>query len=478
MRLALLLEPNDAAALSRLTLDGAPRRERTRARILRIDWYDDGRFSLAARGQALVAEARQWRLESLDPASEAPSPSGATMAALGVSLPQSVGAVATLAGRRTAMQFETKHGAVGINLYHGALRAGSTTQPVCRAELEGAEAAVEHAALAIITRTRATLAARGLGEDALRIAGAVLPAPGRGPATVPGEPGVSVADAFSRIVLLLTLTLLQWAPEAITQPERPVPVHQMRVAVRRARSAVAIFRTALACPAVEGFDAGLRALGKALAPARDWDVFATETLPAVAAAFPDDARLTRLQRAAERQRQDHHAALAEYLRGPAFRTLTLQAMLIAIGQHWRDGLAAPAPGDHGLRGFADAVMRKRWKRLLSAGDGLEDHPVEALHDLRLRAKRARYAAEMFAPLYPTKAVARHIRRLARLQEELGVLNDRVVAAALLQALPGGAGRHDFAAGVVLGFSAASAVPARKRIQKAWQKCRRGDDFWH
>ncbi|MCA1978290.1 MAG: CHAD domain-containing protein, partial [Thiobacillus sp.] len=83
-------------------------------------------------------------------------------------------------------------------------------------------------------------------------------------------------------------------PAAAQGEVRPVPpeddieyVHQARVALRRLRAALRLYRREFALP--PELLAGLRTLAGALGPARDWDVLCTETLPAIAPYFDDAA---------------------------------------------------------------------------------------------------------------------------------------------------------------------------------------------
>ena len=134
-----------------------------------------------------------------------------------------------------------------------------------------------------------------------------------------------------------------------------------------------------------------------------------------------------------------------------------------------------------LRGISGAhwptqspVLRQRWKKLLNTGKHLEDLDDPGLHDFRLKAKRLRYAAEFFAPLFPEKSTARFLRRLARLQACLGHFNDTAVATTLLREF---SPRPSHAAGLVLGFTAARGAHVRPEIAHAWARCRRRDPFW-
>jgi triphosphatase len=123
------------------------------------------------------------------------------------------------------------------------------------------------------------------------------------------------------------------------------------------------------------------------------------------------------------------------------------------------------------------VLQHRWKRLLSAGKRIEELDVPSLHGVRLRAKRARYAAEMFLALHHGKAPQRFIRRLSVLQQRLGVLNDGAVATHLLAELGGPGGRHAYATGIVVGFLAARAAKIRPRIVRAFERFRRQPGYW-
>ena len=76
---------------------------------------------------------------------------------------------------------------------------------------------------------------------------------------------------------------------------------------------------------------------------------------------------------------------------------------------------------------------------------------------------------------PASQTHRFIRRLGRLQDRLGTLNDATVAASLLGELSGG--NHAFAIGLVLGFVGAHSARTRKRIDQAWLKFHSLEPFW-
>jgi CHAD domain-containing protein len=290
------------------------------------------------------------------------------------------------------------------------------------------------------------------------------------------EPGV----AFALMVGHLADVILYWAPRAAAG-DGTEPVHQMRVALRRLRAGLSVFRRAVGGPSVDAVAAEARHLAALLGPARDWDVFCAETGAAVVDAFAEDRAVARLLAAAERRRRDAYKDLTAFLDSAAFRGLGIRLAALACGTAWQAELT---PEQHeilsgDLAGFAAHVLGRRLKRLLQTGEDIASLDVAALHRVRLDGKRLRYAAEMFAPLFERRDTRRYLRRLTALQERLGTLNDGAVASTLMAELVGarpGAERA-FAAGVVRGFVAAKGGAAREEIVDAWKKFRRLEPFW-
>jgi triphosphatase len=321
--------------------------------------------------------------------------------------------------------------------------------------------------LALAETLRLTVPEQSLAAEALNLADGTPAIPRRRGA--PSLSDVPVQAAFGHIIGHLADVMVHLAPLVADADSGPDPVHQMRVAVRRSRSAFSVFPPALDPTSVARATVGLKHLGQMLGPARDWDVFMTETAPPIEATLADHAALHPLLRAGTRRRQVARRALSEFLTGPAFRLLILELAWLAAAEA-PESDSVPPP----LTEFAAAVLRKRWKKVLSVGKALEGLDTQALHGLRLKAKRLRYAAEFFAPLFPEKAAARFIRRLAVLQEHLGLFNDTTVAEGLLRDL---SAKPGYAAGLVLGFTAARGVRARPKITAAWARFRRRDPFW-
>ena len=301
MTLELDLPADAASRLTRLPAVARMKTGRSRTRKVTIVWHDSPARDLSAGGLALAEQHGAWRLERIRPGPE-PWPPGApppalaestSLPGLGQPLPQPLLPAVAFEGRALDLSLAADEGPVLLTLLRGTLRTIGREQPACRLFLSGAEPAVLLLALALAGKSGASVTRASLAAEALAMAIGALPSVRRHGAPTISE-AASVADAFGEAVGHLADVILQLAPAAAEGTNGPDTVHHMRVAVRRLRSALAVFRRAVACPAVEAAEAGLKALGARLGPTRDWDVFATETGPRAAAAFPGDKRLERL----------------------------------------------------------------------------------------------------------------------------------------------------------------------------------------
>jgi triphosphatase len=113
-------------------------------------------------------------------------------------------------------------------------------------------------------------------------------------------------------------------------------VHQTRVAIRRLRSVLRVFRAATDCAALRAFDAGLREAVAVLGPARDWDVF--QGGMARRSRTPSTRnRASAFRRAAEARRAEAYRAVAAMLAGPGWRLLLVEGIALLLARPWREG---------------------------------------------------------------------------------------------------------------------------------------------
>ncbi len=365
-----------------------------------------------------------------------------------------------------------------IEVLEGTVGWARRKRPACRVTLTGDETQILTLAATLADSLHLAVPTASLAAEARAVATGGTPPPRHhGSPALPS--GLTVAAAFGCVLRQLADVILFNAPLAASGRNGPDPVHEMRVAVRRLRSTMALFRPAVGCPAVDAASASLKVLADRLAPARDWDVFVAETAVTVAEALPDDTSLRRLRAAAERRRRQAYAALRDWLQSPEFRRLGITLAGLAGGTAWRAALDQTQQETlaRDLEHFARHALARRLRRLTAAGAAIEHLDTDALHAIRLRAKRMRYAAEVLAPLYPGKTTRRFLRRLMQLQDRLGHLNDGSVANMLLAQLGTTSGPRAHAAGLVRGFLAARNSDTRSHIARAWNRFHRLDPFW-
>lgn len=448
-------------------------------------WRDTSTAALASRGEALCESQGHWRLERLHPGPAAwpamtPAPvlaHGDSPEACGIEDPAGLGTSAGFRGQRRAFAVTGLDGAdpalesVALTVTDGQVHGVSATRPVCRIRLDGDASELRGVALHLAASLPVAVPRAGLAAEALAAARGQVPPPRHLGAPML-QPDLPLSDSIATIIGQLLDVMLHWSGPAAAG-KTPVPVHQMRVATRRLRSALSIFKRVAACPEVEPLSAALRDTAAQLGAARDWDVFLEGTGERIHKSFPGDPSVRAVLSAARRQRALAYVALRAHLSSTAFRELQVALGCAAALRPWE------AVGDsvlhHNTAPFASAVLSHRLRKVRRAGRGLHDLPVEALHELRKDCKRLRYAAEFFQPLFPHKAARRFVQALSVLQEELGMLNDGAVASGLMAHL--GRPSRSYAAGLVVGFANAGVTDRRVSIAAAWKKFKRQEPFW-
>ena len=255
-------------------------------------------------------------------------------------------------------------------------------------------------------------------------------------------------------------------------------LHQMRIGVRRLRSLIRLTRGANLSELPEPLAEELRWLAVCLGPARDWDVFVDEVLPPIARSFHARRELTSIRIRAARRRSQQRASAQAAVASPRFLRL-----LLALGGFFaslNDAAAPPAVSPPALA-FATTLLGQRDRKLRKLGKGLAAATVIERHEVRIAAKKLRYAAEFFAPLFADRRARAYVRSLSRLQSTLGVLNDVATAERLLAELAPpettSAPRVAYAAGLARGWMAALQAGGIDAIDKAWRIFAKRKPFW-
>lgn len=246
-------------------------------------------------------------------------------------------------------------------------------------------------------------------------------------------------------------------------------LHQMRIGLRRLDAALTLFGDAVWVPSDIERETGW--LMNQLGPVRDWDVLMESTLPRVSSAVSQPESLAGVHKALQQKAVVLHRQAGGAVASDRFSQL-IANLDSWIGQRgWRQGLAPKARmrlKAH-VGQFASGLLDKENGRLLKRGSKLKGAGVRARHRVRIAAKRARYATEFFAALYPEKQVRPYVRALSTLQDYLGWLNDAAVAERLLGELSDADDGLREGAALVRGYLAADGEQSEPKMRKLWKK---------
>lgn len=387
-------------------------------------------------------------------------------------------AVFTTEFRRTTWALQWDNGdALELALDQGAVKSGGKTAPLCEIELElkqGDPARLFQTALELQQTIPLRLENVNKADRGYRLSQAATP-PVVKAAALDLKPEMSVKQAFQAIAWNC---ISHWTAnqEGALLGNNPENIHQLRVALRRLRSLLPQFKAAIPRESYAAIADELKWLANALGPARNWDVFVTQTLPPILGQFPADQGLKALYQAAGKAqaaaRNDAYLALRSQRYDRML--LSLGTWLMADGWHvhvsdeQKQRLEAP------ILELAQRALTRCHRTVHLHGAALLAMPAEERHEVRIAVKKLRYATEFFASLFPDKAARGYIQALAVLQDELGVLNDAATTESLLQHL---AAPDAAALGTVSGWCARGVAVHLLSMDAAWQKYYRCRPFW-
>lgn len=267
-----------------------------------------------------------------------------------------------------------------------------------------------------------------------------------------------------------------WLPQP-GQTIGPSEIHQLRITLRHLRVVLRLFDDALR-KECRPLRRELGWLGRRLGEVRDLDVHA-DVLRALRQSDPQHTTaLERLEARNEAARATARARLSRTFESARF--VKLRAALADFVSQDLETASSAAVSSRPIVERISKNIRKSTRRLRKLGAGIDaDSPPQALHRVRIRAKRLRYELEFFSDLFPELEPL--MRAARRLQNVLGDYNDDCVAAARLrkQANERSRGTLDPAAFEALIASLdAMAAEERGRFDSAWKRFERATSKVH
>lgn len=366
--------------------------------------------------------------------------------------------------QRSRWMIEQNGAQLEVALDSGEVIAGDRRSPFCELEIEckrGSSADIFDLACALDEHVPVRIGVISKAGRGYRLTGPLQRGPYKAVPVLLDET-MTAAEAFQRIVRECVRQFRMNEPQVVSARD-PDALHQARVALRRLRSALLLFRPMLRDKRSKGIARELRWLVGQLGPARDIDVLLAHAGDSAVAAKLSDAR------------KAAYDSIATALDTRRARLLMLALSEWAAAGEWIDRprnarlIATP------VRQFAATAIAKRISKLgkqAHAVTGQDDH---ARHEVRKAAKKLRYGVEFFAELYRTDEAredyAHFLKALESLQDNLGLLNDVAMIPQLLD---------------TIGIDPAEAAPLLptvdrdrliKKARKRFRKLMRGRPFW-
>jgi CHAD domain-containing protein len=240
-------------------------------------------------------------------------------------------------------------------------------------------------------------------------------------------------------------------------------VHDLRVAMRRARTALRLTRDLFDREWVDRLRGELRWAAGELGPARDLDVLLDglrrDREELGLDAEPIVKKLERERRAARRR-------VAATLDSERYLSL-LDELRVAVDH----------PPVHELDLSLERVADKAFRRLRRSVAALGPNPSDdAVHRLRIDGKRARYAAELARPVAPKRS-DRFVKAAKKFQDVVGAHQDAVVAERRIRVFAESP-EAAFGAGRLVERQRRRRTDAREALPRVWRRLeRRGRKAW-
>ena len=380
---------------------------------------------------------------------------------------------------RWACAFPFRRSVIELSVDLGQARLaanGGAAAPLAEAELElvsGEAADLFAAAGLFLMNAPLRLHARSKLDTAKIAAGRESLVPGRLSLSVAAED--AAGDVLRRALIAVAERIITIQP-AILETREPEGVHQMRVELRRLRAIERVFRRALPCDRLRGLAERAKMTASALGPARDWDVFIDETLPAAARCDYAPGGFARLKANAHVKRAEGWSCAVAHVGDEAFARFTLDLLEAAHMEPWRG--AGEGALERPAAAFAAKALDRTWRKTCKVAETVDLDNLAARHPLRIALKKQRYAVQLFRGLYPKETRKPYMAAMSALQDAFGTVNDAVVAQGLANEAADGGGEDAMrAAGFICGFHAARAEAAAKEIDAAWAAFAAMTPFW-
>lgn len=379
--------------------------------------------------------------------------------------------------QRTTRSIKVKDSEIELALDDGEVRAGNERQDLREAELELKAGSAEGLLLAaekLLARNELKLGLRSKAERGYRLVlgkndNSTEPEKAR-PARISRKDSSrkalsSILDSAVRQVLVNR--------RAVLETNDPEAAHQLRIGLRRLRSALRVLRPVVDSSSLRAFERSARNIGRHVGKLRDADVLISGIHAPVEAVATDKTGFADLHQALVRDREAKRDDVRQVLSASQWTKLQLYLTL------WPRTLDDIKGLNKSITKLARRVLTKAWKKPAKLGRHLDSLDSAQRHEMRKSLKKLRYQAEFMAPLFDKREGKQFIHQLKALQDVFGYINDVRMAPRLIEIQQERQAGSDAAraASYAVGHHGAEAAHVWRRAGKAWRKLECSPRFW-
>lgn len=258
--------------------------------------------------------------------------------------------------------------------------------------------------------------------------------------------------------------------------------HQLRIGLRRLRSSLQVFKGTTGSPTATHLAREAAWLGQEVGRLRDLDVIVHDLVLPAGIAQPGETGFAALASVLEENCRFIREELRSTLRSQKVHVFLFDLMCFIETGGWLmpENAGQPAKPAVAIRKTAGTALNKRWAKARKRARHLARLSIAERHELRKEIKKLRYAVEFLGPLYPDRKLKPFLKRLKKLQDVFGDMNDAaMVKTELLHGAMSGTDTTDIqrAIGWLIGASTARAELDLQHAQDLWKSLRNTPVFW-
>ena len=327
--------------------------------------------------------------------------------------------------QRTTRNIKVQDSEIEFAIDNGEVRAGNERQDLREAELELKAGSAEGLLLTaekLLAGHELKLSSRSKAERGYRL---VLGKKDNSTEPEKARPAcVSRKDSSRKALssmLESAVRQVQVNRRAVLESDDPEAAHQLRIGLRRLRSALWALRPFVDRSSLRAFEQSARDIGRHVGKLRDTDVLISGVHAPAEAAVADKAGFAELHQALMRNREAERDDVRRVLSGSQWSKLQFYLTL------WPRTLVDIDGANKSITKHARNVLAKAWKKPAKLGRHLDSLDSAQRHEMRKALKKLRYQAEFMAPLFDERDGKQFIRQLKALQDVFGYVNDVRIA---------------------------------------------------